>query len=426
MANINALHKSIKENKFFDSFKRLYVDEMLFDAQKERYIRVLKEFESNFKTQEVSVYSAPGRSEIGGNHTDHQNGCVLAAAVNLDTLAVVSKREDNQIHVISKGFTIQPITVPPYEVDKAEVQTTEALIRGICARIHELGFVVGGLNIYMESDVLEGAGLSSSASVEVLIATILSGEYNDFKISPIEIAKIGQYSENNYFLKPCGLMDQMACSVGGFIGIDFKEPNNPIVEKIDFNFDEYKHTLCIVDTKGSHADLTDDYAAIPLEMKKIAKHFHKAYLSEVNEQEFYKEICELRSNYGDRSVLRAIHFFNENGRVKEEVNALKKANFERFKELIKESGNSSYKYLQNVYTPKDIMEQNLSLGLAISEHILKDKGVSRVHGGGFAGTIQAFVPNDLLATYQKEMEMIFGQGSCYSLKIRSDGGVKVV
>ena len=426
MSDVNRLLFDIESGKFDNILNKLYIDKEVLPIQKQRYKKALKEFHTIFPIKEVSIYSAPGRVEVGGNHTDHQHGCVLAAAVNLDTVAVVSKRDDDIIHVVSEGFDIKPISIPPFHVVPQEVGTTEALIRGICAKIHELGFEVGGLNIYMTSNVLEGAGLSSSASIEVLLGTIISGEYNEHCISAIEIAKIGQYSENNYFMKPCGLMDQMACSVGGFISIDFKDPALPIVEKIDFDFDTFNHTLCIVDTKGSHADLTCEYAAITQEMKKIAQQFGKTYLCEVDESAFYMKIEELRMSCGDRSVLRAFHFFSENERVKEEVKALKKADFEKFKKLIKESGDSSYKYLQNVYTPKNINEQNLSIGLAMSDYILGRNGVNRVHGGGFAGTIQAFVPNNLLATYQEKIEAIFGQGSCYSLKIRPCGGVKVV
>jgi len=426
MENLYTVIKCIEDGCLNDKFKQLYVDKEVSERQKERYVRLLNQYHETFTGDTISIYSAPGRSEVGGNHTDHQHGRVLAASINLDTIAIVSKREDNIIHIISEGFDIKKVDISNLDINEQEAGTSESLIRGICARSKELGYVVGGFNAYMSSEVLEGAGLSSSAAFEVLIGTILSGEYNDNTIDAIEIAKIGQYSENNYFKKPCGLMDQMACSVGGFITIDFKDPQNPVVEKVDYDFDLSNHSLCIVDTKGSHADLTNDYASIPLEMKKIANYFGKDYLREVDIEKFYNDITSLRKLCGDRSVLRAIHFFNENERVKEEVNALKNADFTRFKQLIKESGNSSYKYLQNVYSPQDITEQNLSLGLALSEHILKDKGVSRVHGGGFAGTIQAFVPNDLLATYQKEIELVFGEGSCHILKIRSDGGIKVV
>lgn len=426
MADVNTLISDIESGKIDNTLKSLYVDESLVAIQKNRYRKALQTYMQYFTNKDVSIYSAPGRTEVGGNHTDHQHGCVLAAAVNLDTLAIVAKRDDDIIHVVSEGFVIKPVHIATLSMMESEIGTSEALIRGICERIKTLGFRIGGLDVYMNSDVLEGAGLSSSASFEVLMGTILSGEYNDSKISSIEIAKIGQYSENNYFGKPCGLMDQMACSVGGFIGIDFKDPKQPIVDKIEFDFATTAHTLCIVDTKGSHADLTPEYAAVPNEMGQIATYFGKHYLREVEEQEFYSSIKQLRNTYSDRSVLRAFHFFNEDERVIEEVRLLKKGDFTRFKEVVKASGDSSYKYLQNVYPSSFVDEQNLSIGLAMSDHILKNEGVSRVHGGGFAGTIQAFVPNNLLDTYKDQMEAIFGSGSCYVLKIRPFGGTKVI
>lgn len=415
------------EEGFFDKqLEDVYVDKTKCKHQKERYIRLLHQYYEHFKIDEVSIYSAPGRSEIGGNHTDHQHGRVLAAAVNMDTVAIVSKRGDNIIHIISEGFTIKKIDISDLRIQEPEAQTSEALIRGVCARIKELGFVVGGFNAYMASEVLEGAGLSSSAAFEVLVGTILSGEYNENAIDAVDIAKIGQYSENHYFMKPCGLMDQMASSVGGFITIDFKDPKEPIVEKVMYDFDASKHALCIIDTKGSHADLTDDYASIPKEMKKIAEHFGKAHLRDVDTNEFYKSLATLRAAYGDRCVLRAYHFFNENDRVVEQVKALQNYDFKAFKELVKDSGNSSFRYLQNVYTSKDIQEQNLAIALAMSEHLLADKGACRVHGGGFAGTIQAYVPNEMLANYKEVMEGVFGEHSCHVLKVRPYGGYQFI
>jgi galactokinase len=415
------------EDGFFDKkFEELYVDKAVSERQKERYVNLLNQYHEEFVIDDISIYSAPGRTEVGGNHTDHQHGRVLAAAVNMDTVAIVSKREDNIVHIISEGFTIEKVDISNLEVNKKEAGTSEALIRGVCARIKELGFEVGGFSAYMSSEVLEGAGLSSSAAFEVLIGTIISGEYNDNAIDAVEIAKIGQYSENNYFMKPCGLMDQMASSVGGFITIDFKESEKPVVEKVNYDFDSSNHSLCIVDTKGSHADLTDDYASIPIEMKKVANYFGKDYLREVDINEFYSDIKSLRELCGDRSVLRAYHFFNENERVVEQVNALNSKDFKRFKELVKDSGNSSFKYLQNVYTPKDVEEQNLAIALAIGEKTLADKGVCRVHGGGFAGTIQAYVPNELLNEYKEAMEKVFGESSCHVLKVRPYGGYQFI
>lgn len=426
MENLYTVIERIEDGFFDKKFQELYVDKAVSERQKERYTNLLNQYHEEFVIDDVSIYSAPGRTEVGGNHTDHQHGRVLATAVNMDTVAIVSKREDNIVHIISEGFTIEKVDISNLEVNKKEAGTSEALIRGVCARIKELGFEVGGFSAYMSSEVLEGAGLSSSAAFEVLIGTIISGEYNDNAIDAVEIAKIGQYSENNYFMKPCGLMDQMASSVGGFITIDFKEPEKPVVEKINYDFDSSKHSLCIVDTKGSHADLTDDYASIPTEMKKVANYFGKDYLREVDINEFYSDIKSLRELCGDRSVLRAYHFFNENERVVNQVNALNSKDFDRFKELVKDSGNSSFKYLQNVYTPKDVEEQNLAIALAISEKTLADKGVCRVHGGGFAGTIQAYVPNELLSEYKEAMEKVFGEHSCHVLKVRPYGGYQFI
>lgn len=426
MENLYTVIERIEDGFFDKKFQELYVDKAVSERQKERYVNLLNQYHEEFVIDDVSIYSAPGRTEVGGNHTDHQHGRVLAAAVNMDTVAIVSKRDDNIVHIISEGFAIEKVDISNLEVNKKEAGTSEALIRGVCARIKELGFEVGGFSAYMSSEVLEGAGLSSSAAFEVLIGTIISGEYNDNAIDAVEIAKIGQYSENNYFMKPCGLMDQMASSVGGFITIDFKEPEKPVVEKVNYDFDSSKHSLCIVDTKGSHADLTDDYASIPTEMKKVANYFGKDYLREVDINEFYNDITSLRELCGDRSVLRAYHFFNENERVVDQVNALNSKDFDRFKELVKDSGNSSFKYLQNVYTPKDVEEQNLAIALAISEKTLADKGVCRVHGGGFAGTIQAYVPNELLNDYKEAMEKIFGEHSCHVLKVRPYGGYQFI
>lgn len=426
MSNLKELLSYVESGNLNSTLETLYIDKARLPKQRERYKKALLSYKQNFDDGVVRIYSAPGRTEIGGNHTDHQHGCVLAAAVNLDTLAIVSKRKDDQIHIISEGFKIKPVNLTTLAVNEKEVGTSEALIRGVCAGVKNLGFQIGGLNIYMTSDVLEGAGLSSSASFETLIGTVLSEEFNDGAIDPIDIAKIGQYSENEYFQKPCGLMDEMACSVGGFISIDFKTPASPNVEKHTFDFETYQHTLCIVDTKGSHGDLTYDYAAITEEMRNVSQYFGKAYLRDVDEATFYLNVKRLREACGDRSVLRAHHFFRENERVLKEVEALKTANFVRFKQLVQESGDSSFKYLQNVYAAKQVHEQNLAIGLALSEHILINRGVARVHGGGFAGTIQAYVPNDLLDEYKKQMEAVFGEGSCYVLKIRSCGGLKVI
>ena len=403
----------------------IYVDTNLLDYQRERYVKAINEYVSLYGDTDVEIYSAPGRSEVGGNHTDHQHGCVLAAAVNLDAIAVVG-RVDNKIKVLSDDFDIAPINLEDLEIKKAEEGTSEALIRGVCARLKELGYNVGGFNAFITSDVLMGAGLSSSAAFETIIGTIISGLYNDMTIDPVVIAQVGQYAENVYFGKPCGLMDQCASSVGSLINIDFNDVAKPIVNKVDVDFSKFGHSLCIVDTKGSHADLTDEYAAIPMEMKKVANYFGKEFLREVDEEDFFNDIAGARKACQDRAVLRAIHLFEENKRVDQEVKALNNSDFETFKKVVKESGDSSYKFLQNVYANCDVQNQSVSIGLAMSEKIIGRNGVCRVHGGGFAGTIQAFVKDEFVTAYKTEIERVFGKGSCHVLKVRKYGGKKVI
>ena len=424
--HIVELIKRFAEGQMDPVLKELYVSESLIAAQRVRYNDVLTKFETLFGEKMVEIYSAAGRSEIGGNHTDHQNGKVLAASINLDAIAVVAKREDDKVYLQSEGYEMLEIDLGQLGIVEQEKETTSALIRGVANGVRERGYEIGGFEAYVSSSVLTGSGLSSSAAFEVLIGNIFSGLYNNEMISAIEIAQIGQEAENNYFGKPCGLMDQMACSVGGMIYIDFADKTKPEVKKVDVRFSSFGHNLCIVDTKGSHADLTCEYAAIPEEMKKTAKFFGKSLLCEVNEAEFYAKLPELREVVGDRAVLRSIHWFAENKRVVAEAEALESGNFDVFKGLIKASGDSSYKYLQNVYSNQNVYEQNVSLALALSEYVLNGKGVCRVHGGGFAGTIQAFVPGDFVSEYKAAMEAVFGPDTCHVLQIRADGGRRVI
>lgn len=404
----------------------IYVDESKVEYQRERYIKTIRKFENYYGCGEVAIFSAPGRSEIGGNHTDHQHGEVLAASVNLDTLGVVRATGDNTIRVISDDGQEIVISLEDVSVKLKEKGTTTALIKGVVEGFAENGYQVGGFCAYITSDVLIGAGLSSSAAFETLIGTVLSGLYNDMKVSPVEIAMIGQFAENVYFGKPCGLMDQMACSVGNLVYIDFKDPANPKVEKVAADMDAFGYSLCITDTKGSHADLTDEYAAVPEEMKRVAQYFGKDVLREITVKEVLGEIHALRKSLGDRCVLRALHFITENERVQKEVNALKNGNIKQFLASVKASGDSSYKYLQNVYSGKDLKNQNVSVALMISEMLLEDAGVSRVHGGGFAGTIQAFVKKEYVPEYKRGMDTVFGDGACSDLRIRKYGGIKVI
>lgn len=426
MKKVVQIMEEVKAGAFRELLKDIYVDEGVIAYQEERYAKALNSYIALFGENEVEIYSAPGRSEVGGNHTDHQHGMVLATSLNLDAIAVVNKNDDGTIRLLSEGYSMIEMNANDVEKNAEEEGTSVGLIRGVLNGLKERGHKIGGFNAYVTSDVLNGAGMSSSAAFEAIIGTILSGLYNDMEISMVEIAQIGQYAENVYFGKPCGLMDQMACAVGGLIHIDFMDPAKPIVEKVHVDFETHKYSLCIVDTKGSHNDLTDDYAEIPFEMKKVAEYFGKEFLRDVDENAFYAEIPALREKFGDRPVLRAMHFFGDNDRVAEQVNALNNGEFEKFLKLIKESGDSSFKYLQNIYTTKDVQNQAMSIGLAVSEKVLGEHGVCRVHGGGFAGTIQAFVANDFVETYRKELDHVFGEGSCHVLKVRKYGGMKVM
>ncbi len=424
--NTEVMIEKIQAGELDEKLIDIYVDEGMLDYQRKRYVEAIKHFEYSYGAGEAELYSAPGRSEVGGNHTDHQHGEVLAASINLDTIGVARKTEDGLIKIISDDYDEVVISIDDLRFKEDEKETTMALVKGVVAGFVERGYKVGGFCAYATSDVLIGAGLSSSAAFETLVGTILSGLFNNMSISAIEIAIIGQYAENVYFGKPCGLMDQMACSVGNLVHIDFKDPANPQVEKLDFNMSDYGYSLCITDTKGSHADLTHEYAAVPQEMKAVASYFGKSVLREVEQLDVIKSIPVLREKLGDRSVLRAMHFFEENERVKKEVAALKQGEMEVFLDTVKASGDSSFKYLQNVYANCDVANQNISVALLMSDITLKSNGVSRVHGGGFAGTIQAFVKNEMVLPYKMQMDAIFGEGSCKALRIRKYGGIKVI
>ena len=404
----------------------IYKDDSLTDINKDRYISTIQRFVSLYQDGDLMLFSAPGRSEVMGNHTDHQHGEVLAAGINLDAIAVVKKRDDNLIKIVSGDYPEMCLDASK-ENDDIKKGTSLSLIAGICKGLKDRGYKTGGFEAVVTSNVIIGAGLSSSAAFETLIGTILSHLYNDGKVNDVEIAIIGQYAENVFFGKPCGLMDQMACSVGNLVHIDFADEKNPIIEKVMYDLSDNGYTLCITDTKGSHADLTDEYAAIPKEMKEIASYYKKDYLLGVTMDDILSDMSELRNRFSDRAVLRAIHFIEENRRVKKGVEALKENDIEKFLSLVKESGRSSYEYLQNVYSNKDVSSQNISIALAVSDYILDDKKEAcRVHGGGFAGTIQAFVLNENVEKYKKTMDSVFGPDSCHALKIRKYGGMRVM
>lgn len=383
------------------------------------------EFNKVFGSSPERYFSAPGRTEIGGNHTDHQRGRVLAAAVNLDTVAAVRVNGTDLIRVCSKGYPMCEIDVKNLVPNDNEINTTPALVRGVAARFVQLGCEIKGFDAYCESTVLPGSGLSSSAAYEVLIGTIINHMFFDAKVSQAEVAQIGQYAENVFFGKPCGLMDQTASAVGNLVTIDFFDKENPVIKPVDFDFSSCGHALCIIDTRASHADLTDEYAAIPGEIKKVAEYFGKEVLTEIDEKDFFAEIPKLREKCGDRAVMRAVHFYQENARVPKQVEALEKGDFEEFLKLVKESGYSSYMYLQNVIPAGYKEHQDVAIALAVCEHLLDGKGAYRVHGGGFAGTVQAFVPFEILEKFREGIDGVLGEGACHVLDIRPQGGVEM-
>lgn len=369
-------------------------------------------------------FSAPGRTEIGGNHTDHQRGHVLAAAVNLDTVAAVRVNGTDVIRIQSKGYPLCEVDIRELNPVASEINTTPALIRGVAARFTQLGCKVSGFDAYVESTVLPGSGLSSSAAYEVLIGTIINHLFFEGKTSQPEIAMIGQYAENVFFGKPCGLMDQMASAVGNLVNIDFFHKENPVIRPVHFDFSVCGHALCIIDTRASHADLTDEYAAIPGEIKAVAAYFGKEVLTEISEKDFYAAIPALRKACGDRAVMRCMHFYQENARVPKQVEALEKGDFDGFLQLIKESGYSSWMYLQNVIPAGYKENQDVAVSLGLCQHYLGGRGAYRVHGGGFAGTVQAFVPFDILEDFRRGIDSALGEGACHVLSIRPEGGVE--
>lgn len=418
---------SILSGQYDGMLERVYVTKDEIEKQRKRYSELYDLFCDEYGCDEnVSFVSAPGRTEVCGNHTDHNHGKVLAAAINLDAVAAVRKVNGNVVKVKSVGYPIDVIDLLDLNVHKELFSKSSEIIRGMCAGFVERGYKVGAFEAYTTSSVLSGSGLSSSAAFEVLIGWILNSLFNDNKVSAEEIAQIAQYAENKFFGKPCGLMDQMASSVGGFVEIDFKDPSSPIIEKVDFDFSKCGYCLCIVDTGGSHANLTSEYAAVRKNMEAVAEYFGKKVLREIDEDAFYKNIPAIREKIGDVPVLRTIHFFEDNKRVDKEAEALKNNDFETFIINVIESGQSSYMYNQNVHPSSDPSQQNLSIALAIAEKMLKGKGAWRVHGGGFAGTMQAFVPQDMLEEYLCQMESVYGENSCYVLSIRPVGGTQVI
>ena len=408
----------------------LEIPEDRLSYSRDRIIRTIDNFAAHYGAEcDVSVFSVGGRSEISGNHTDHNGGRVIAAPVNLDIIAVASPRDDGIIRVRSEGFfkedvvNIDECSAP----DPASAFRSRALIAGTVHALKARGYRVGGFDAYTTSDVIKGSGLSSSAAFEVMIGKILSYYYNVNNVDPKEIAKSAQYAENVFFGKPCGLMDQMACAVGGLITVDFSSVADPGVKQINFDFAKSGLSLCITNTGSSHSDLNDDYAAVPAEMKAVAKMFGKERLCEISEEDVDRDAQKIRESLGDRALLRAYHFFEENKRVERQVECLESGDVDGFLSLVSESGRSSFSYLQNVWSPSDIRHQATSLALLLSERFLSGRrGACRIQGGGFAGTIEAFVPSEDAPSYKEMMEKFFGDGACIVLTVRPVGGVKIL
>ncbi|HKM94051.1 MAG TPA: galactokinase family protein [Prolixibacteraceae bacterium] len=409
-------------------FKRLYgTDIAILKEQSKRYAALMAEFQNKFGANDVELFSSPGRTEIGGNHTDHNYGRVLAGAVNLDNIAVAAANGTNMVRIQSLGYPEFQVDLNNLSINKDEFYTSTSLVKGISARFKELGYAIGGFDACIDGRVPKGSGLSSSASFEVLIGAIINQLFNQGKMSKVQNAIVGQWAENNYFGKPCGLMDQTACSVGGLITIDFEDPSKPIVKEVDFDFVSTGFALVITDVGGGHDDAASqaEYASLPTEMKSVAKVLGADVLRKVTLEQIVEKIPEIRKITGDRAILRAYHFQGDNQRVVEQVAALESNDFGDFLKMVVESGYSSYMYNQNIYdiTHKD--EQVVSIALALSEMILKGKGAWRVHGGGFGGTIQAFVPRELIDAYTKTLEHVYGKGSCHKLFIRAEGAIKL-
>ncbi len=401
-------------------------DSAVIAAQQERYVKLVDEFVAAYGDKDITAFSSPGRTEIGGNHTDHNHGRVLAGAVNLDNVAIAAPNGTSTVRILSSGYPQFEVDLSTLTPNTSEFYTSVGLVRGICARMKELGFAIGGFDAVINSGVPKGSGLSSSASFEVLIGAIVSHLFNDGKLDAVLNAQIGQYAENVFFGKPCGLMDQTACSVGGLVTIDFADPAKPIVKKVDFDFTKTGYHLVITDTGGNHADLNDEYASLPTDMKGVAAKLGKTVLRELTLEQVVDAIPALRKGgVSDRAILRAIHFERDNARVADQVADLEKGDFKAFLGKVCASGQSSFMYNQNVYPINNVNEQGLSVALALSEIVLGGEGAWRVHGGGFAGTVQAFVPAHLLDKYVETLEHTFGKGKCHKLFIRPQGSIKI-
>ena len=412
------------ENGALSDYSHLYSDTSL---QSLRYARAIDSFIELFGDKEAQLCSVPGRSEILGNHTDHNHGKVLAGAIDRDIIAVAARNDDGVIRFFSEGYPMSEVRLcDVYDPDRFENYSSSALIAGVARAFADNGYTVGGVDVYSTSEVLKGSGISSSAAYEVMVGNVLNHLYNDGGVDNVQIAKIAQYAENVYFGKPSGLMDQMACAVGGFVYIDFEDNKNPKVVPIDFSLDSEGYALCIVNTGGNHADLNEDYASVPREMKAVASALGKEVLRGISEGELTAKIPSIRETLGDRAVLRALHFIRENERVEEARAALTDGRTDDFLRAVNESGLSSFRYLQNVYTTANVKEQGLSVALALADGYLSGSGASRVHGGGFAGTVQVFVRKTELPGLVSLMNSVFGEGAAMSFMVRPVGAVRLI
>lgn len=417
--------KKLLSEGALERYSELYSD---IKYHTDRMIKAIDRFSEMYgEDRDIAIFSVPGRSEIMGNHTDHNHGCVLAGAIDRDIIAVASKNCDNVVRFHSEGYPEDVVSIEDARTNSGFKQgSSRALVGGVINAFMNDGYSVGGYDAYSTTEVLKGSGLSSSAAFEVMVGNILNHLYNDGKVDNKEIAKFSQYAENEYFGKPSGLMDQMACAVGGFVYIDFETPSAPAVESIEFSMAKAGYSLCIVNTGGNHANLTDDYAAIPREMRAVSAVFGKENLRGLTEEDIISRIASLRAEVGDRAILRSLHFLRENDRVNSARRALIESNVGDFLRLVLESGRSSFEYLQNVYTTKNVSEQGISLALCVTDGLLGDKGCAyRVHGGGFAGTIQVFVKNEYADDYCRKINAVLGEGSAMKLNIRPRGAIKL-